>query len=148
MNLLLVAIFSLINIVMLASGSLRYFLFSAALPYYLVDVGMSLCGRYPEEMYEGGYAAYEFLDNSVFFVLLAVAIIIVIGYILLFFLSSKGRSGWLIAALIFFIIDTVIMFWVNGFAFSGIIDMVFHAWVIVSLAIGLVDHYRRGAMQE
>lgn len=147
-NLLLVAGFTLVNIIMLASGNLRYFLFSAALPYYLVDLGMGLCGRYPEEMYEGGYASYDFFDNSLFYFLLVVAIVLTLIYFLFFIFSSKGRVGWMIAALVFFIIDTVIMFWANGFALAGIIDIMFHAWVIISLCIGIADHYRRGALQE
>ena len=39
-NILILAAFTLINIVMLAAGNYTYFLFSAAVPYLLVDYGM------------------------------------------------------------------------------------------------------------
>ena len=44
-NLLLVVIFTLVNIVLLVAQSNSYFLFSASIPYYLVDLGMFLCGK-------------------------------------------------------------------------------------------------------
>ena len=64
LNLLLVALFSLINVILLVCGSYTYFLFSASLPYFLTDLGMFMCGRYPEEFYEGGYQAYSFVDSK------------------------------------------------------------------------------------
>lgn len=141
MNLLLVAMFSLINVIMLATNQFTYFLFSAAVPYLITDLGMSYCGRYPEEFYEGGYAAYNFFDNTVFYILLAAALFVIAIYVLLFFLSAKRRAGFLIAALVLFIIDTGAMFMFYDLA-SSIVDIVFHAWVIISLVIGIVDRYR------
>ena len=72
-----------------------------------------------------------------FYVALAIALIFTALYVLAFFLSSKGRYGWLIFALVFFIIDTLIMFGYYGISFDMIIDYVFHAAVIVFLAIGI-----------
>ena len=48
-NLLLIVIFSLINIVLLVTKSGTYFLFSAFIPYMFVDYGMYFCGLYPAE---------------------------------------------------------------------------------------------------
>ena len=56
---------------------------------------------------------------------------------LAFFLSGKGRVGWLVFALVFFIIDTVVMFGYYGISPDMIIDYAFHAAVIVFLAIGI-----------
>ena len=50
-NLLLVVVFTLINIVLLLVQSNTYFLFSATIPYFLADLGMVLCGKYPAEYY-------------------------------------------------------------------------------------------------
>ena len=50
-NLLLVVIFTAVNIGLLVAQSNSYFLFSASIPYYLVDLGMYLCGKYPMEYY-------------------------------------------------------------------------------------------------
>ncbi len=141
LNLLLVAVFSLINVIMLATNNFSYFLFSAAVPYLITDIGMDFCGRYPEEFYEGGYAAYNFFDDTFFYVLLAVALFIVAIYVALFFLSAKRRVGFLIAAAALFAVDTVIMFMYYNLM-SSIPDIIFHAWVIVSLVIGIVDHFR------
>ena len=47
-NLLLVVAFSVINIVLLVTNANTYFLFSAFIPYFVVDYGMYFCGLYPE----------------------------------------------------------------------------------------------------
>ena len=49
MNLIGVVIFTIINIVMTASGAGGYFLFSASVPYLITTIGMLLCGMLPEE---------------------------------------------------------------------------------------------------
>ena len=50
-NLLLVIVFSLINIVLLVANSSTYFLFSAFIPYVIADYGMFFSGSYPAEYY-------------------------------------------------------------------------------------------------
>lgn len=56
-NILLVLIFTTINVILLVANSDTYFLFSAYIPYMIVSMGMLLCGRYPAEFYEevGGF---------------------------------------------------------------------------------------------
>ena len=44
LNILLVAAFTLLNIIFLAAESGTFFLFSAYIPYLLVDMGMLFCG--------------------------------------------------------------------------------------------------------
>ncbi|MBO7304783.1 MAG: hypothetical protein J6V09_06140 [Clostridia bacterium] len=148
LTLLIVALLSLISIVIMAAGVDMYFLFSAYIPILITSLGMSLCGKFPPEFYdqnfEGGYASMEFLDEKVFYVFVAIAIAIVLVYVALYFLSGKGRGGWLIASLVLFIIDTVIML-TNA---PGIRDIVFHVIIIVSLCIGLADHYRTKSARE
>ena len=46
--------------------------------------------------------------------------------------------GWLIFALVIFVIDTLGMLAFLGFDLSNIVDMIFHAWVIVSLVMGII----------
>ena len=51
MNLLLVVIFTVVNLILLVTNTDTYFLFSAFIPYAIATIGMMLCGRLPEEYY-------------------------------------------------------------------------------------------------
>lgn len=146
-NLLLVVVFTIINLVLLVTNSDTYFLFSAYVPYFVAGMGMLLCGKYPAEYYED-LGQTEFFGNGVFVGFVSVAVIITLLYLLAWFLSKKERRGWLIFALVIFIIDTVCMFAVNDFAFESIIDIVFHIWVIVSLTGGISACKKMKAIDE
>lgn len=134
-NLLLVAAFTAINVIFLAVQSNSYFLFSAYIPYAMVDFGLFFCGMYPAEYY-AEVGEITFWDSSVFVILLIVALIFTALY-LISWIFSKKHSGWMIAALAFFVVDTLFMFWYLGIGVESLIDIVFHVWVIVSLALGL-----------
>ena len=136
-NLLLLVIFTGINIVLLLTESTTYFLFSAYIPYALVVVGMTICGMFPQEYYGENFSNYNFYDKPVFAVLLAIAIIIVGMYFVSWLLSKKNNIGWMIFSLIFFSVDTVGMFLFQGFETSRIADIVFHVWVVISLSLGI-----------
>lgn len=137
-NLLLVLGFTVINVILLVTNSNSYFLFSAYVPYLLADLGMTLCGLYPQEFYGEELAGMEFLDTSFLTVMLAVAGVILAVYLLCWIFSKNNRRGWLIVALVFFAIDTVLLLLMGGIALDMIVDYVFHGWVIVSLAMGIV----------
>ena len=141
-DILAIAIFTAINLVLLAAGGDVYFLFSASIPYTIGSFARYMCGLYPEEFYEGGYAAYEFLDPAFFYIVLAVAAVITLFYVLFFVFSNKNRVGWMIAALAFFSLDTLFMLWYYGLAIDMIMDLVFHVIVIVILAMGISAHYK------
>lgn len=136
-NLLLVVGFTAINIVLLVTNANRYFLFSAYLPYFAADIGMYMCGRYPAEYY---YGDEEFVDNTFFVFMVALAVLLVLVYLLCWFMAKKKKVGWLIFSLVFFCLDTVAFIVLNGLSSDGIIDIVFHVWVIVSLAGGIANH--------
>ena len=140
-DLLLVAIMTLVNVIFVITGSDTYFLFSATVPYLLSFLSALYCGMLSPEIYEYlDVATAEFLPAPVFYVALAIALVITALYVVAFFLSNKGRVGWLVFALIFFIIDTLVMFFYYGISFDMIIDYVFHAAVIVFLAMGIKAH--------
>lgn len=145
-DMLAVAIFTAINLIMLATGSLSYFLFSASIPYEIASVARVMCGLYPEEVYEeilgGGYASLEFLDPAVFYVALAIAFVITAVYVVLFIFSKNNKVGCLIAGLVLFSLDTLYMFWSYGIAIENLMDILFHAFVIVLLAMGIHAHYK------
>lgn len=136
-NLLLIVVFTLINIVLLATNSDSYFLFSAYIPYALVDLGMFLCGRYPDEYYGEEFADMEFFGSSVFTVFIIIAVLATAVYLLCWFLSNKNRYGWLIFALVLFVGDTLTMFLFLGISSEIVIDFIFHISVIVSLSFGI-----------
>lgn len=141
MNLLLVIIMTAINLILMVTNSDRYFLFSAFIPYYTAFMGMFLCGRLPEEYYEE-VGDITFLHDSVFIILLIVAILLTLLYLLAFFLSNKRRVGWIIFALSFFALDTIGMLVIQGIALDSILDIVFHGWVIFDLSMGIVAYYK------
>lgn len=147
-NILLVVVFTAINIILLAANGNTYFLFSAYVPYILVDLAMLLCGKYPSEFYVDGYAGMEFLDGSLFTVALIAAAIMVGLYLLCWIFSKKNRVGWIIAALVFFVIDTLGMLLLSGISLDNIIDIVFHGWVIVSLVSAIVTHGKLKKLPE
>ena len=141
-NLLLVFAFTAINLFLLISNGNSYFLFSAFIPYYIAGLGMLLCGKFPEDYYDGSFSNAEFLDDTVFYALLIVAAVLTLVYILAWLLSSKNRVGWLIFVLGYFLVDTLGMILIGGISVDSLIDILFHGWVIVSLAIGIYSHFK------
>jgi len=136
-NLLLVIVFTAINLVLLVTDSSLFFLFSASIPYLLADLGMFLGGMYPAEYYTGDLAILTTVPPIIFFIMLGIAILIVLLYLISFLCSKNNKGGWLIFALVFFSLDTVGMFLYFGLSADMIIDMLFHAWVIWELASGI-----------
>ena len=146
MNLILITVFTLINILFLALNYNTYFLFSAFIPYFLVTAGMLMCGRFPEDYYVDDLAGMTFLNDSVFVVLLVIAVALTFLYLIAFKMSSKNRVGWLIFALVFFSIDTLAMIFLGGISLETILDVIFHGWCIVSLILGIVNHSKLKAL--
>ena len=135
-NILLVVVFTLINSALLFTGSDSYFLFSAAIPYYFTLFGLLYTGRMPADWYEG-WDDFVPDPDSVLVFYLGIAIIAVVLYALCWLLAKKKGYGWLVVALVMFVIDTAGMFYYTGFAADMILDIVFHGWVIVSLVSGI-----------
>lgn len=119
-NLLLAIILTVVNIVLLIAGSDMMLLFSISVPYYAVIFGMILGGQ--ELMVTGCVIAGIML--AVYF---------------LCWLLSKKRVGWLVAALVLMILDTLCLigFYLLAAEISGILDFVFHAMIIYYLAAGI-----------
>ena len=140
-NILLVVLFTAINIVLLISNSNKYFLFSAFIPYALFDVGRYICGMYPSEYYDG-MQYMTFYQKEVFVVMLIVAVVILVVYTLCWVFSKKLKVGWLITALVFFVLDTVAMFLVSGFMTESLVDYLIHAWIIFSLSSGIYAYVK------
>ena len=140
-NLLLVVLFSAVNIVLLLVNAITYFLFSAFLPYFAVDYGMYFCGMYPEEYYYD-VPDMVFEDKSFLGVCIAIAVAFLLAYLLCWYLAKKKKIGAVILALVMFLIDTGAMLWLTEFAMDSIIDILMHIWVILYLVIGIVTYFK------
>lgn len=141
-NLLLVVGFTLFNIILLVTNSNTYFLFSAYIPYIFGDFGMYLCGKYPAEYYGADMADLKFAGNGVFALFIGLAVVFIALYFLCWIFSKKQRVGWMIAALVLFIADTIILLLIGGISVDLMMDYVFHVWVIVSLSRGVVAYFK------
>ncbi len=144
-NVLSVVIFTLINVVLCLLGMDSYFLFSAIVPYFIASIGALWGGLYPPEYYADlEMTEADFLSTGFVVACAAVAIVIIALYFVCWLLSKK-HVAFMIAALALFAIDTVMMPVLFGISLDWILDYVFHAWVLVSLVIGIVYHFRNRA---
>lgn len=140
-NLLVIVLFSVVNIVLLVTNANSYFLFSAFIPYFLADYGMYYCGMYPEDYYYD-VGEMEFLDKSYFVYALVIAAVILFVYLLCWFMAKKKKIGWVIAALIFFALDTAAMLFFMGINMDMFMDILIHIWVFGYL-INAIVVYRK-----
>ena len=138
-NLLLVVIFTAINTALLLTGTNTYFLFSAYIPYFSVDMGMYCCGMYPQEYYYGDEELFgtEFLAFTI-----AISAVIVILYMLCWYFGKKKKIGWVIFATVLFALDTAFLLINCGITSEIIIDIIFHAWVLFSIGNCIVIYYK------
>lgn len=118
-NLLLMSILTVINTVLLLAGSSYMLLFSATVPYLSVAFGLAF-------------------DGGLLYAFIAVAVINIALYLASWQLSKKNY-GWMILALVLFILDTIIMggMYLLVEEASGILDVLIHAWVLYYLIIGV-----------
>lgn len=141
-QLIWVVAFSVINLVLQLVGADLYFLFSAYFPLFLTSMGMLLCGKYSEEYYVGELEGMEPLPSVVLTVLVVASFVIIALYLLFWFLAKKQKVAWLIAALVFFALDTVGMLVLGGISFDMLFDILFHAWIIYYLITGIRAAYK------
>ena len=130
-SLLAVLIFTVVNLAMLLLETDRYFLFSASVPQYLTAFGMG---------FDLGLGYWGFGPFTA--IALVVSAVVLVLYLLCWLLSKK-RPGWLIAALVFFIIDTVLVVsLLLEILTENILDLVIHAWVLFELIQGISANYK------
>jgi hypothetical protein len=121
MNLLLMIILTLANVVMLIAGSDTMMLFSASIPFYAIAFPVIL--EMPDLFIPG----------------VIVAFVTLLLYFLCWLLSKK-RPGWLIFALVLFVLDTLAMgaMYLLIEDLSGILDVIIHIMVLVYLIQGII----------
>ena len=135
-NLLLVIGFTTVNVVLLIANANSYFLFSAFLPYNTVNHGMYLCGKFPAETYKPDV---NFRSDLYFYTCIAFAAAMILFYVICWYMAKNGKSEWLIVALAGFAVDTLAFVGLGGLDADSVLDIIFHVWVIVSLASGVVS---------
>lgn len=123
-TLMIAVLFTVLNVVLLLVGSNRYFLYSATIPYYLTFFG---------------YVFDYFTLGTYTLTGLTMAAVPVVAMGLCWFMSKKD-SRWLIGAVAIFGLDTAamvaMMLW-SGDLSASLLDIVFHAWVLISLFQGV-----------
>lgn len=147
-NLLLVVGMTVINIVMLLLGGSSYFLFSATIPYSLSIDGAYFTGRLPEEYYTDWPASEAFLGDGYFFTMIGIALAILAVYLCCFFFSKKFKTGWMIAAAVMFVLDTLYMVFIYGVGIDSLMDILLHAWVLYYLISGVVNGLKLKKLPE
>lgn len=146
-DLLLIVALTVINLVLLVTGSDTYFVFSAYIPYGIAVLGMVLCGKFPAEYYGEEMAGTEFFGQGVFVGFITVAVVLTLLYLLCWFLSKNFKSGWLIFALVMISVDTAFLL-LGGLSLDSILDMLFHVWMIVTIAMGISANKKLKALPE
>ena len=126
-SLLAVLIFSFVNVFTIIFTD-TYFLFSS----YITSVVTAT----------GAVFYIESGENAIFLIATILVSVITLLPYLFCYLFGKKRNGWLIAALALFAIDTAILliFTIEALAvgeITGIMDIVLHIYVLVTLAQGV-----------
>ncbi|MBE6585889.1 MAG: hypothetical protein E7645_05090 [Ruminococcaceae bacterium] len=121
--LLMTLIFSFVNCITIFAADM-FFYFSAYLPLVIISVG-KLFTEVP-----GGMIVY--------IIYTVLSIVLLVPY-LLCYIFSKKRVGWMIAGLIIFSADTLLLLVdvLTAFSSTLVICMVFHIYIIVTLAMGV-----------
>jgi len=133
--LLLILVFSVLNLVLLIVDRSRFFLFSLAVPYYLTLLALGIDNGFtPLRWSEIG----SFTQNA-----LVISGMILAVYLLLLLLSRK-RPGFLLGALVLFVLDTGALVGLTlllvSHPWAKLMDLFLHVWAITELWKGVAAH--------
>lgn len=143
-NLLAVIIFTVINCLLVSTE--RYFLFSAFIPLYFVRENFYMhMDEYWADVPEMDLQEMAPIVDVIGFVFVALAVVGIVLY-LMCWLFSKKRRGWMIAALVFFSIDSA--FLLLNFSLDMILDIAFHGLVMYHLITGVIAASKLRTLEE
>ena len=132
-NLAAVIIFTCINIFLIISNSNLFFLFSASIPIFLLYQGAE---------FSAWTGSYSFALSGIVLAFAAVS-----SYAI-FWLLTRWHKGWILAALMFFTLDILLLLWlILAFPLpnsggSVVIELAFRAWIMYYLIIGTRAWYQ------
>ena len=127
-NIWIVFGFTLLNIILSFVDYDSYFLFSAYIPYITV--------------LEAAYYGTGMTTA------LAIAAAFLGAYLLCSILAGKGKPGWLVLAFVIFAVDSAAMVMEYGFDEDMILDLFFHAWILISLLSGILAYGKLKKVQK
>lgn len=130
---LLIPALTLVNCLLLATGMDLYFLFSAMFPYYLVWEGRFAI----DKLQIKDASPSELNPYLLFYILLAVALILTAVYVVCWVVSRKRPFAGLLISLIWFGFDTLSMVVLFGVGVDSLMNYVLHALAIVELILGV-----------
>ncbi len=135
-TLLLVIIFTVINLGMVLADTGRYFLFSASVPYELTFLGAVM-----------NYEATGAIIGTYTITALVMALAVLALYFVCWLLAKKRPGLWYTVAFVLFALDTGVMLLVNlEYIAEYIMDIVFHFWVLVELFQAITANKKLQAM--
>ena len=124
-NLLVVIVFTIINIVFIARDTGFNFSFSAILPQRVFWIGL---------------ISYFETGNNFFMIIGLIIALFTIGIYFVFWLFANRARALILAALIFFGIDSLlllcIVYFSTPFSFIYLVNIVFHCWILYYLING------------
>lgn len=137
-DLLIVIIFTVVNIAMIFAESQSVMLFSAVIPYYAVAIA------YSADLAFGGLS--WLIQGS----LILAAVILAMYFVC--WLLSKKHYGWLIGAAVLFGVDTVGVLLLYGVVIgdwsAGVMDILLHGLLLYYLIMGAVSGHRLKTLPE
>lgn len=131
-NLLLMLILTVVNIVLLFTGSSTMMLFSATIPYFALTIGI-------------------FMEDAAVLTMCGIIAAVPIILYLLSWIFSKKQYAWMVTALVLFIIDTAVMIfmYVSAQEFSSaMLDILIHVWVLYYLILGVANGKKLKTLPE
>lgn len=133
---LIYTVLSVINVLLVIFGIPFKFISSISSPYYLVLMGKGLDNGFVE-------GPWPVISD------MTIGCAIFAALLLLIFFScwaiSKKHMGWVVVALVFFILDVAVLvaavlFLYRGDMMMDLLDLLFHIWIIILLARCIAAH--------
>lgn len=141
-DIMLLIALTVINLGIMLFTNESGYISAAAIPLFLVRLGKIMCGKMDNEFYEKNYPNIEFYDDSFMVGMIAIAVVIIGIYVLLWFLSKKYTVALIIAGSLI-LIDTVSMFFIyTTFDFFLIFDYAIHAMMVVMIVFGVIAGFK------
>lgn len=124
-TIILVAVLTIANTVLIAINADMVFTFSAYIPQFVTFLFADL--------------AADLQDKTDLYIGVAIAILMALIYVALWF-GAKKKDSFIAVALVLFGIDTAFMLYFDVivyFDISSVIDILFHGWVVFDLIMGI-----------